>query len=61
MGNINLEKPTGINCCICGNKIQGYGNNAMPLKPGICCDDCNVKVITARLHEFKKRELKNSN
>jgi hypothetical protein len=30
----------------------GYGNNAMPLKSGQCCDNCNDKyVITARLSE----------
>lgn len=32
-------------CCICGKEIKGYGNNAEPLAKGICCDECNVKVV----------------
>ena len=37
-------------CCICGKRIEGHGNNAAPLKDGICCDDCNVtKIIPKRL------------
>lgn len=38
------------NCCICGEEIAGYGNNAAPYKEGKCCDACNLKfVIPARL------------
>jgi hypothetical protein len=37
-------------CCICKAKIEGFGNNAEPIKTGICCDECNtIKVIPARL------------
>jgi hypothetical protein len=37
-------------CCLCGGKIEGYGNNAQPLKEGSCCDECNkVKVIPHRM------------
>ena len=40
-------------CCICGEPIEGYGNNPEPYKPvdeGSCCDSCNVKfVIPARM------------
>lgn len=37
-------------CCICGKKFTGYGNNPYPIKEdGRCCDDCNNKVIIARL------------
>ena len=37
-------------CVICGKEFDGYGNNAEPVKPGICCDECNAKqVIPARL------------
>lgn len=40
----------GRKCCLCGEKIGGYGNNAQPLKDGRCCDKCNVeKVIPARI------------
>ena len=34
-----------MNCCICNKKITRYGNNAQPLAEGICCDDCNIRVI----------------
>ena len=37
-------------CCICGKPIEGYGNNAEPVKNGVCCDGCNISVvIPARL------------
>jgi hypothetical protein len=34
---------------MCDNKFDGYGNNAEPLKAGICCDCCNTEVIMARV------------
>lgn len=37
-------------CCICKKPIEGYGNNAAPVKDGRCCDKCNWDyVIPARL------------
>lgn len=36
-------------CVICKKKYLGYGNNALPLKRGRCCDKCNNKVIAKRL------------
>ena len=37
-------------CCLCGKRIEGYGNNASPVKEGNCCDECNItRVIPARL------------
>lgn len=37
-------------CCLCGKPYSGYGNNASPLKDGLCCDECNrKKVVPARL------------
>lgn len=38
-------------CCICGEPIEGYGNNPEPYKhEGRCCDACNLKfVIPARI------------
>jgi hypothetical protein len=40
-------------CCICGEPIEGYGNNPEPYMSaddGRCCDSCNIKfVIPARL------------
>lgn len=47
-------------CCICGEPIEGYGNNPYPVKEdGRCCDACNIKfVIPARLQAMMdyKRE-----
>jgi len=36
-------------CCLCGKEIIGYGNNAMPLISGRCCDKCNIQVIKMRI------------
>jgi len=45
------------NCCFCGEKIEGYGNNPRPVKcEGHCCDDCNLSVvIPARFHADEGR------
>ncbi len=45
-------------CCICGEPLEGYGNNPEPYKhEGRCCDACNLKfVIPARLAELNKPE-----
>ena len=32
-----------LRCCICNQEFIGYGNNAEPVKKGICCNSCNVK------------------
>lgn len=34
-----------IVCVLCGKEQSGYGNNAMPLKKGMCCDECNKKKV----------------
>lgn len=40
-------------CVLCGKKFEGWGNNALPLKEGQCCDYCNdIKVIPARLNKL---------
>ena len=40
-------------CCICGKSFKGYGHNPHPIKDdGVCCDECNVKVIEARVKEY---------
>lgn len=42
-------------CCICGKEIMGYGNSALPLVEGICCDHCNnAIVILARMYWVAK-------
>ena len=45
-------------CSICGEEYFGWGNNAEPINDGRCCDDCNTKVIIARLKNYYKREVK---
>ena len=37
-------KETG-KCCICGKEYTHYGNNALPIKDGRCCDECNSTVV----------------
>lgn len=32
-------------CSICGEEFDGFGNNAQPVKDGLCCDFCNEKVV----------------
>lgn len=42
-------------CCICGEEIDGYGNNAEPYASGRCCDACNMKfVIPSRIDAMQK-------
>lgn len=38
---------TNKNCCVCGKKIYGYGNNPYPIygQGEVCCDDCNTTVV----------------
>jgi len=45
-------------CCICGEPLNGYGNNPAPYKKsGLCCDACNAKfVIPARLAQLENPE-----
>lgn len=39
-----------MKCIICGKEIAGFGNNPWPLADhGQCCDECNEKVIEARI------------
>ena len=42
-------------CSICLSMYEGYGNNAEPLNKGRCCNECNWKVVLARI------ELDNDN
>lgn len=46
-------------CCFCGKKFQGFGNNPWPLVKDMdsrCCDECNRKVIEARIKQLKENE-----
>ena len=47
-----------MKCCLCSVEFEGYGNNAEPLKKGLCCDKCNAeKVILKRLEGLKSEVL----
>lgn len=48
-------KETG-KCSICGKEYTHWGNNAEPINSGRCCDDCNKKVILARIEEMTHRK-----
>jgi hypothetical protein len=41
-------------CVICKEKFYGWGNNAMPVKKGQCCDSCNDFVILTRIKNLKE-------
>ena len=33
-------------CCFCGASLtKSNCNNALPLKNGYCCNDCNVSIV----------------
>lgn len=34
-----------MKCCFCKANISGEGNNAEPVKDGICCDRCNMDIV----------------
>lgn len=51
----SLTEDAHKECCICGEEIIGYGNNAEPYASGRCCDACNIKfVIPARIEVREK-------
>lgn len=43
-----------MKCELCKNEITGYGHNGEPLTEGKVCDNCNHKVIIARLKGQEK-------
>ena len=49
-----------MKCCICGKKVEGWGNSPWPVsteKEARCCDKCNMdKVIPARMKMLKMAE-----
>ncbi len=45
-------------CVLCGEVIEGWGNNPFPLaEEGECCDSCNNDVIIARLDGMNMPKL----
>lgn len=46
-------------CILCGKEYEGFGNNAMPVADGRCCDTCNLeKVIPTRLQDASLEDIK---
>jgi hypothetical protein len=50
-----------MKCCICKKEIIAKGtwqedNNAMPVKKGRCCNECNMNIVLpARRNNLKKK------
>ena len=41
-------------CCICGKAFKGHGHNPHPVEiEGVCCDECNAKVVTERIKQLE--------
>lgn len=37
-------------CVLCNGDAGKFGNNPWPLSnEGVCCDECNIQVVGARL------------
>ena len=50
--------PMSKTCDICKSKYIGFGNNAWPLvDDGRCCDDCNSRVLMARIANMRRLSL----
>ena len=32
-------------CIICSQRINNFGNNALPIIEGQCCDECNQRLV----------------
>jgi len=43
------KKQNQFACSICGDQVEGFGNNAWPINDGRCCGDCNSIVIAKRI------------
>ena len=39
------ENKKETKCCICDCLLEGEGNNAAPYKKGICCNNCNDRLV----------------
>ena len=43
-------------CCVCSQQLNGYGNNAAPLRQGQCCDSCNIRIVVPfRMEQIQGR------
>lgn len=34
-----------MKCIICNKEIGKFGNNALPIIDGKCCDNCNIRLV----------------
>lgn len=42
----SCEEKRTYECCLCGKRFSGYGNNPYPIKKeGRCCDECNSSLV----------------
>lgn len=47
---LKAVKAEAVKCVLCGAEIKGSGNNPAPLaESGVCCDECNAKVVETRM------------
>ena len=53
MSTVNSKNYT---CVLCDDFCTGYGNNTSPLAEGLCCDDCNIDMIFARINNLSEPE-----
>lgn len=45
-------------CSLCGEKYEGFGNNAEPLARACCCDSCNsLYVVPYRLGAISIKDV----
>lgn len=54
---MKLTPQTDNLCCICGDPIEGYGNNAEPMCSGRCCNKCNMTYVLPTRHLNILRQL----
>lgn len=53
-----LPARPSIECCLCKGNAGKYGNNAQPVKEGMCCDACNFCVVMpARIRSMVKPKV----
>ena len=46
-------------CVLCEKIIKGYGNNARPVKDGLCCDICGLRIVIPARIKLMENESKN--
>lgn len=34
-----------VKCCFCKKDAGKYGNNALPIMKGKCCDNCDEEIV----------------